>query len=136
MISCVISPVEIYASPRAMSAVRTPSSKVLSTAFSITSASSESPKEKRSIIAAERIVAIGFARPFPAISGADPWIGSYKPHVADPIDADASSPIDPVICDALGEHVLTQYVEGKEKEWDAYRTHVSSWEIERYLVLY
>ena len=43
---------------------------------------------------------------------------------------------DEVICEALGEHVLSQYVEGKEKEWDAYRTHVSSWEIERYLVMY
>ena len=43
---------------------------------------------------------------------------------------------DSVICDALGEHVLTQYIEGKEKEWDAYRTHVSSWEISRYLVMY
>jgi len=27
-------------------------------------------------------------------------------------------------------------VEGKEKEWDAYRTHVSRWELERYLVMY
>jgi glutamine synthetase len=43
---------------------------------------------------------------------------------------------DGVICEALGEHVLGQYVEGKEKEWDAYRTHVSSWEIDRYLVMY
>ena len=43
---------------------------------------------------------------------------------------------DEVICAALGEHVLSQYVQGKEKEWDAYRTHVSSWEIERYLVMY
>jgi glutamine synthetase len=43
---------------------------------------------------------------------------------------------DEVICSALGEHVLAQYVEGKEKEWDAYRTHVSKWEIDRYLVMY
>ena len=43
---------------------------------------------------------------------------------------------DPVICDALGEHVLSQYVEGKVKEWDAYRTHVSKWEVDRYLVMY
>ena len=42
----------------------------------------------------------------------------------------------PVICEALGEHVLSQYVEGKEKEWDAYRTHVSRWEIDRYIVMY
>ena len=41
-----------------------------------------------------------------------------------------------IICGVLGEHVLSQYVEGKEKEWDAYRTHVSQWEIERYIVMY
>jgi transcriptional regulator with XRE-family HTH domain len=38
---------------------------------------------------------------------------------------------DKVICEALGEHVLSQYVEGKEKEWDAYRTHVSKWETDQ-----
>ena len=43
---------------------------------------------------------------------------------------------DDVICSALGEHVLSQYVEGKQKEWDAYRTHVSKWEIDRYIVMY
>ena len=43
---------------------------------------------------------------------------------------------DEVIRGALGEHVLTQYAEGKRKEWDAYRTHVSRWEIERYIVMY
>ena len=43
---------------------------------------------------------------------------------------------DEVICECLGSHVLSQYVEGKEKEWDAYRTHVSRWEIDRYLVMY
>ena len=43
---------------------------------------------------------------------------------------------DPVICGALGEHVLSQYTAGKLREWDAYRTHVSPWELERYLVLY
>ena len=39
------------------------------------------PKEWRSIIAAERIVAIGLALPCPAMSGALPWIGSYRPKV-------------------------------------------------------
>ena len=43
---------------------------------------------------------------------------------------------DELICSTLGEHVTSQYVEGKEKEWDAYRTHVSQWEIEQYLVTY
>lgn len=43
---------------------------------------------------------------------------------------------DKLICEALGEHIISQYIEGKNKEWDAYRTHVSAWEIERYLVTY
>lgn len=29
-----------------------------------------------------RIVPMGFAMPCPAISGAEPWIGSYRPGVA------------------------------------------------------
>jgi len=43
---------------------------------------------------------------------------------------------DKLVCSALGEHVLSQYIEGKEKEWDAYRTHVSRWETDRYLVMF
>lgn len=43
---------------------------------------------------------------------------------------------DTLICETLGAHVATQYTEGKKKEWDAYRTHVSRWEIENYLVTY
>jgi glutamine synthetase len=40
---------------------------------------------------------------------------------------------DPVICEALGDHVLSHYVEAKRAEWDEYRTQVSQWELERYL---
>lgn len=43
---------------------------------------------------------------------------------------------DALIMDMLGEHVAQRYVEGKQKEWDAYRGHVSNWELERYLVQY
>ena len=43
---------------------------------------------------------------------------------------------DELICDTLGEHVVTQYAEGKQREWDSYRTHVSNWEIDRYLVIH
>ncbi len=43
---------------------------------------------------------------------------------------------DKLICDTLGEHVVGQYVAGKKKEWDAYRTYVSDWEIKKYLVIY
>jgi glutamine synthetase len=40
---------------------------------------------------------------------------------------------DEVICAALGEHVLSHFREAKVQEWNSYRRHVSSWEIERYL---
>jgi glutamine synthetase len=43
---------------------------------------------------------------------------------------------DPLITDALGSHVVSQYIEGKEKEWDEYRTRISDWEIGKYLVTY
>jgi glutamine synthetase len=40
---------------------------------------------------------------------------------------------DPVICDALGEHVLEHYLEAKQAEWDEYRAQVTQWELDRYL---
>lgn len=43
---------------------------------------------------------------------------------------------DPVICEALGAHVLAQYLEGKNREWEEYCTHVSAWELGKYLVTY
>lgn len=43
---------------------------------------------------------------------------------------------DRLIIDTLGEHVFTQYVAGKEKEWREYCTRVSSWEVAKYLVQY
>ena len=43
---------------------------------------------------------------------------------------------DEVVTSALGSHVTTQYVNGKLAEWNAYRTQVSQWEIDRYLVTY
>ena len=36
----------------------------------------------------------------------------------------------------LGEHVCGQYIAGKEKEWDEYRTRVSSWERDKYMMNY
>jgi glutamine synthetase len=43
---------------------------------------------------------------------------------------------DPVVCDALGDHVLEHYIEAKTEEWNAYRTQVTQWEIDRYLEAY
>src|SRR5262249_27059774 len=72
-----ISFVPIVDSPgAAMSAVRWPWAKVFSTAASIAQAASSLPNEYRSIMAAERMVARGFAMFLPAISGAEPWMGS------------------------------------------------------------
>jgi glutamine synthetase len=43
---------------------------------------------------------------------------------------------DPVIGEALGEHVHTHYVSAKRAEWDEYRTQVTGWELDRYLEAY
>ena len=43
---------------------------------------------------------------------------------------------DPVVCGALGDHVLTHFLEAKQAELDAYRMHVSDWEVARYLDQY
>ena len=40
---------------------------------------------------------------------------------------------DPVICEALGAHVLEHYLDAKQAEWDEYRTQVTQWELDRYL---
>ncbi len=40
---------------------------------------------------------------------------------------------DEVIREALGDHIFAHYLEAKRAEWNAYRTQVSSWELERYL---
>ena len=43
---------------------------------------------------------------------------------------------DPLMTATMGEHVTEQYIEGKQREWEAYRTRVSNWEIDKYLVVY
>lgn len=42
----------------------------------------------------------------------------------------------PISKEALGEHIFSKYVEGKEKEWDSYRTAVTDWEIKTYMKNY
>jgi glutamine synthetase len=44
--------------------------------------------------------------------------------------------VDPVVCEALGDHVLEHYIEAKTEEWNEYRTQVTQWEIDRYLEAY
>jgi glutamine synthetase len=43
---------------------------------------------------------------------------------------------DSVILDALGSHTAGQYINGKRREWEEYRSQVSQWELEKYLVAY
>jgi glutamine synthetase len=43
---------------------------------------------------------------------------------------------DPVVIEALGDHVFSHYVDAKRAEWDEYRTQVSDWEVDRYLEQY
>ncbi|SHF53646.1 type I glutamate--ammonia ligase [Ornithinibacillus halophilus] len=43
---------------------------------------------------------------------------------------------DPIIVNALGEHLYEHYLEAKEIEWDMFRTTVHPWEREQYLTQY
>jgi len=43
---------------------------------------------------------------------------------------------DQLMLDTLGPHVCEKYFAGKLKEWDSYRTQVTDWELDRYMVLY
>ncbi|GGK36777.1 hypothetical protein GCM10010965_32120 [Caldalkalibacillus thermarum] len=41
-----------------------------------------------------------------------------------------------VLKKALGEHILTRFIEAKEIEWDMFRTQVHPWERDQYLTAY
>ncbi len=43
---------------------------------------------------------------------------------------------DQLVLDTLGEHVAFNFIEGKKKEWDEYRMHVTSWERDKYIINY
>jgi glutamine synthetase len=38
-----------------------------------------------------------------------------------------------LVAEALGEHVFEFFIRNKRQEWRDYKSHVSSWEIDRYL---
>ena len=40
-----------------------------------------------------------------------------------------------IVREALGDHIYNKFIENKKKEWDAFRIHVSQFEIDRYLPL-
>ena len=78
--------------------------------FSKISASLSRSKEYFSAIAKLKIEAIGFAIPLPAISGADPCIGSYIALISPslffaPKDADGKRPKDPVNIEAWSDNI-------------------------------
>ena len=37
---------------------------------------------------------------------------------------------------ALGEHIYTEFMMAKKKEWSSFRSYVTKWEIDRYLERY
>ena len=39
---------------------------------------------------------------------------------------------DEFICSVLGQHITKRYIRAKKEEWEAYRSSVSGWEIDRY----
>jgi glutamine synthetase len=38
-----------------------------------------------------------------------------------------------LVRETLGDHIFTKFIANKKIEWDAYRTHVSTYELDRYL---
>jgi len=38
-----------------------------------------------------------------------------------------------LVRETLGDHIFEKFVENKKLEWDRFRTHVSRYEIDRYL---
>jgi glutamine synthetase len=38
-----------------------------------------------------------------------------------------------LVREALGDHIFEKFIENKKIEWDDYRTHVSRYELQRYL---
>lgn len=43
---------------------------------------------------------------------------------------------DPLLLDALGEHIAGAYIAGKRREWEEYRREVTDWERQRYMNTY
>ncbi len=60
-------------------------------------------------------------------------INSLPENLSNAIDVLAK---DDVLREALGEHVMTHYIEAKRIEWNIYRTQVTQWEREQYLTNY
>ena len=84
------------------------------TAASTACASASSPSEWRSSMAALRMAASGLAMPCPAMSGAEPWIGSYRPKRPSPSDAEGNMPIEPASTDVSSLRMSPNMVAGED----------------------
>jgi glutamine synthetase len=51
-------------------------------------------------------------------------------------EALAETKSDPLIREALGDHIYERFLEAKQAEWDEFRMQVTPWEIERYLPIF
>ena len=51
-------------------------------------------------------------------------------------EAIAAAEADPFVKETLGNHVYSNYISGKKAEWDSYKTSVSQWEINHYMINY
>ena len=43
---------------------------------------------------------------------------------------------DKVLVDSLSEHIIEKFIEAKNEEWDSFRTHITNWELDRFLEIY
>jgi glutamine synthetase len=57
-------------------------------------------------------------------------INSLPASLGDAVELTAKSAL---VKECLGDHVFEKFVENKRIEWDAFRIHVSQWELDRYL---
>ena len=51
-------------------------------------------------------------------------------------EALAEMQTDPLIKEALGEHIYERFLDGKTQEWDEFRMQVTPWELEKYLPIF
>ena len=69
-----------------------------------------------SIMAVERIMAVGLAMPWPAMSGAVPWLG-WKTACLSPMSAEGAKPMPPIKAGAeVGEDVAEEVLGGEDVE--------------------
>ncbi len=66
-------------------------------------------------------------------AGSRRYVGALPASLEFALDALVS---DDLVVEALGPTLVERYVEAKRIEWEQYRSHVTEWELERYLSLH